>query len=142
MPGSTSALSQRAFISRQIFDRSNGLPVREEDRAAFALVADLGPPRSHGLNGDKAQLGHAGTSGADGLHDQGQPLIAHLLSCADQPGILRASQLPAFIAEEGLLYLQQLYSDVLPTHEAKETIDDGQDGVDGSWGVAGGHPQN
>ena len=46
MPGSTSALSQRAFISRQIFDRSNGLPVRAggviPDRRAAILAAMAG----------------------------------------------------------------------------------------------------
>lgn len=79
--GATPALSHRPFISRQIFDRSNGLPVRvvnttpavffcfshivpkkltqfvrQEHHTPFAFAADLDPAVLYGLNGNKAQF--------------------------------------------------------------------------------------
>ena len=126
------------FLPLQVFFQQAAQLVREKDGPPLALVGDLRPVRLHGLGGDKAQLGHPYAGGADGLHNQGQPLIVPPLGGGYQTGVLGPCQLSVFIAEQGLLDFQQLHGALPPAHEVQKTIEGSQHGVYGGRGVTGG----
>ena len=80
--------------------------VRQENGAALALVADFGAATLHCLGSDEAQFTDPDAGGADGLDDQGQPLVFLPLGGPDKAHILGAGQFPVLGEKEGLLDFQ------------------------------------
>lgn len=110
----------------------------QEHDAPLSFVDDFRPASGHGPNRDEPQLGHPDAGGADGLDDEGEALVFLSLCGANQSGIFGAGQLPALVAKQGLLDLQQPDRALPPAHPAEKAVDGGQHGIDGSRGVGGG----
>ena len=67
------------------------------------FLSGKSPAPLGGLHGDIADLAHPDARGADGLHQQSQPVTAQAPGCLQQTVILRAGQLPALLPEQAAL---------------------------------------
>ena len=70
---------------------------RNQDGADFALQGDLRLAPLDGLHGEIPHLTDADACGADGLHQQGQPLPPQGVGGSDQAVVLGTGQLPTVI---------------------------------------------
>ena len=109
---------------------------RQQDDPYLALERYLRPALLRSLHGDIAQLADPYPRGAEGLHQQLQPLEAPLMRCAEQALVIRARQLPPRLPEHPPLHPQRPGPAVLPAQEAEQPVHRRQHGVHRRRGVA------
>ena len=67
---------------------------RQQNRANFALQRDGGAASPNSLHRDVPHLAHSDARGADGLHDEGDPLPTQAERGGDQLLVVCSVQLP------------------------------------------------
>ena len=110
--------------------------IREKDGADLAFQGDLRPPRFGGFHRDIPHLGYADAGGTDGLHQQGQTLLALRFCCGGEGVVVASGQVPAVIPEHSPLDLEKLHPAVRKSQKVQQTVQGGEHGVDAGGGVA------
>ena len=118
-----------------VFQQFAAKLARQQDGANFSLEGDLGPTPLGGLHGDIPHLGHPDTGSADGLHQQGQPLLPTRSCRGQQPLVLLAGQFTACVAEQAALDFQKFCPALVPAQKMKQSVKCSQHRINGHRGV-------
>lgn len=107
----------------------------QKDGAQLAFAADLDLAAPHGVRRDILELADPNPGGADGLHDEENPLVACVARGAQQFQILRLGELALFAAKDLPLPFERFDAELLVPGEAEEAVERGERDVDRAGGV-------
>lgn len=105
--------------------------------ASLPFPGDLGHAVVHRLGGDIAQFRHTDAGGADGLHQEVEAVIFLLFGGSQKAVVFGFGQLLVGWGEDLFLDLDIFYTQIMPFHVGKESVECRQGGVDTGGGIAG-----
>ena len=114
-------------VFQQLFTQ---LP-RQQNRANFTLQRDSGAASPDSLHRDVPHLAHSDARGADGLHDEGDPLPAQAERGGDQLFVVCSVQLSPGLPEQTALDLQIVCAAVRPAEKVEQVVQGCQRCVNG-----------
>lgn len=101
---------------------------REQDRADLPFQVNLRSFVPRGLHGDILYLRNADPGGADGFHQQSQPVLPLFRRRSEESPVLSLRQFPGLLPESPALHPEKLDPAVLPPQKPKQGIDRRQHG--------------